>query len=53
MPPGANPLMVHLLKDQKVKEKFSFETILNTVAVDDHGSYSYLQCLKACPLNKR
>ena len=50
---SANPLMVHLLKDQKVKEKFSFETILNTVAVDDHGSYSCFDCLKACPLNKR
>jgi epoxyqueuosine reductase QueG len=48
---GSNPLMAHLLEDQKVIEKFSFETIVNTVGVDDHGTYTCHQCLKACPLN--
>lgn len=48
---GANPLLVHLLEDRAVKEKFSFETCLNTVGVDDHGSYTCNQCLKVCPLN--
>lgn len=48
---GANPLMAHLLRDKKVKEKFSFETIVNTVGVDDHGSYTCFECLKVCPLN--
>jgi epoxyqueuosine reductase QueG len=50
---GANPLMALVLGDRNVKEKFSFETIVNTVGVDDHGSYLCLECLKACPLNKR
>lgn len=48
---GANPLLSHLLKDREVKENFSFETLLNTVAVDDHGSYTCFECLKICPLN--
>ncbi|MBW2359230.1 MAG: hypothetical protein JRF21_11345 [Deltaproteobacteria bacterium] len=50
---GANPLMAHLLADQKMKENFTFETILNTVGVDDHGSYTCNKCLKVCPLNYR
>ena len=50
---GANPLMALVLGDRNVKEKFSFETIVNTVGVDDHGSYLCLECLKACPLNNR
>lgn len=49
---SANPLLAHLLRDQAVKERFSFETMVNTVAVDDHGSYLCFQCLKVCPLNK-
>lgn len=49
---GANPLLAHLLKDPEVKEKFSFETMLNTVGVDDHGSYTCFNCLRVCPLNK-
>jgi epoxyqueuosine reductase QueG len=50
---GANPLMTHLLADQKMKENFTFETILNTVGVDDHGSYKCNTCIKVCPLNYR
>ena len=50
---GANPLMAHLLKDRELKEKFSFETIINTAAVDDHGNYSCNLCLKVCRLNNR
>lgn len=50
---GSNPLMALALGDRSVKEKFSFETIINTVGVDDHGSYLCLECLKACPLNNR
>jgi len=50
---GANPLMAHLLRDEKMKERFSFETIVNTVGVDDHGSYLCFKCLKVCPLNKK
>ncbi len=48
---GDNPLMSHLLSDQKIKEKFPFETIVNTVGVDDHGTYSCNECMKVCPLN--
>jgi epoxyqueuosine reductase QueG len=49
---GANPLLAHLLSDPSTKEKFPFETILNTVAVDDHGSYTCFECVRLCPLNK-
>jgi epoxyqueuosine reductase QueG len=48
---GANPLLSHLLRDREAKEKFPMETLLNTVAVDDHGSYTCFKCLEACPLN--
>ena len=50
---NANPLLTHVLGDAVVKEKFSFETVLNTVGIDDHASYSCFKCLKACPLNNR
>jgi epoxyqueuosine reductase QueG len=50
---GDNPLMSQLLSDKKMKERFSFETIVNTVGVDDHGTYSCNECLKVCPLNNR
>jgi epoxyqueuosine reductase QueG len=50
---NANPLLAHVLGDTAVKERFSFETVLNTVGVDDHASYSCFECLKACPLNNR
>lgn len=47
----ASPLMEHLLGDPSTKEKYSFETVMNLVGVDDHGSYTCFECLKACPLN--
>ncbi len=50
---NSSPLLAHLLSDPTVKERFSFETMVNTVSVDDHASYSCLRCLKACPLNSR
>jgi epoxyqueuosine reductase QueG len=49
---GANPLLTHLLEDPVAKRKFSFETIVNTVGVDDHGAYTCNSCLKVCPLNR-
>jgi epoxyqueuosine reductase QueG len=49
---GANPLLAHLLADSGIKQKFSFETILNTVGVDDHGTYTCNKCMIVCPLNK-
>jgi epoxyqueuosine reductase len=49
---GANPLLTHLLRDAATKEKFNFETILNTVSVDDHGAYTCFKCLEVCPLNE-
>lgn len=49
---GANPLLAHVLSDTGTKEKFSFETVLNTVAVDDHGSYTCFECVRVCPLNR-
>ena len=49
---GANPLLAHLLEDRLVREKFSFETIVNTAGVDDHGAYTCFACVKACPLNR-
>lgn len=45
-----NPLLHHLLHD---RAEFSFETLVNTVGVDDHGTYMCLECMKACPLNKQ
>ncbi|MFH1349539.1 MAG: 4Fe-4S double cluster binding domain-containing protein [Pseudomonadota bacterium] len=48
---GANPLIAHLLRDSETKDKFDFETILNTVGVDDHGTYTCFKCLQVCPLN--
>lgn len=45
-----NPLLHHLLHDNP---RFSFETLVNTAGVDDHGTYLCFNCMKACPLNKR
>ncbi|MFB0562398.1 MAG: hypothetical protein ACETWM_14430 [Candidatus Lokiarchaeia archaeon] len=50
---NSNPLLLHLIEDQSWREKFSFVTLMNTVGVDDHSSYSCFECLKACPLNKK
>jgi len=47
---SSSPLMSHLVRDPEIKKTFSFETLLNTVAVDDHGSYQCFKCIKACPL---
>ena len=49
---GVNPLLAHLLADPNMKQKFSFETMLNTVGVDDHGTYTCNNCIKVCPLNQ-
>jgi epoxyqueuosine reductase QueG len=49
----SNPLLTHLAKDRDTKENFPFERLLNTVGVDDHGSYQCFKCLKVCPLNDR
>lgn len=48
---GANPLLTHLLRDEVTKEKFDFETTVNTVGVDDHATYTCFKCLQVCPLN--
>jgi epoxyqueuosine reductase QueG len=50
---NASPLLTHVLSDPAVKERFSFETVMNTVGTDDHASYSCFKCLKVCPLNDR
>lgn len=49
---GSNPLLSHLLRDREAKDRFPMETLLNTVAVDDHGSYTCFECVKVCPLNE-
>jgi len=49
----SNPLLTLALDNQKIGKNYSFETLLNTIAVDDHGTYSCIECLKACPLNNR
>lgn len=49
---GANPLLANLLADEKIKSKFGFETLVNTVSVDDHGMYTCSKCLQECPLNR-
>jgi epoxyqueuosine reductase QueG len=45
-----NPMLHHLVKEPK---EFSFETLVNTVGVDDHGTYRCFECIKVCPLNSR
>jgi epoxyqueuosine reductase len=49
----ANPLLALALNNQKIGKKYSFETLLNTMAIDDHATYLCIECLKACPLNSR
>ena len=49
---GANPLLALALKNPRIKQKFSFETLVNTTGVDDHGAYLCSECLKACPFNR-
>lgn len=47
-----NPLLANLFKNPNQKQEFSFETILNTVGVDDHATYECFECMKVCPLNE-
>ena len=49
----SNPLFTLGLDNQKVGKNYSFETLLNTMAIDDHAIYLCIECLKACPLNCR
>ena len=48
---SSNPLLVLVLDNQSIRKNYSFDKILNTVAVDDHGTYSCFECLRACRLN--
>ncbi len=50
---SSNPLLKLVLDSKAAKDYYSFETLLNTVAVDDHGAYLCFECLKACPLNRK
>jgi len=50
---NASPLLENVLRDRTAREKFPFETILNTVAVDEHATYSCNACMKVCPLNRK
>jgi len=50
---SSNPLLELVLSNQKIGRNYPFEALLNTIAVDDHGTYSCFECLKACPLNIR
>jgi len=48
---SSNPLLALVLDSQSIRKDYSFDEILNTVAVDDHGTYSCFECLRACRLN--
>jgi len=48
---SSNPLLALVLGNQETRKNYSFDTLLNTIAVDDHGTYSCFECLRACPLN--
>ena len=50
---SSNPLLALMLGNQTIRKNYSFDKLLNTVAVDDHGIYSCFECLSACPLNIR
>ncbi len=50
---NASPLLTQVLSDAAIKERFSFETVMNTVGTDDHASYSCFECLRVCPLNDK
>jgi epoxyqueuosine reductase QueG len=47
---GDNPLLALALNNQTIR-KTSFETLINTIGVDDHGSYTCNECMRVCPLN--
>ncbi len=48
---GVNPLLSHLLADKLTSAKFEFDTLVNTISIDDHGMYTCSKCLEVCPLN--
>jgi len=50
---SSNPLLALVLDSQSIRKSYSFDKILNTVAVDDHGTYSCFECSRACRLNAR
>ena len=50
---NTNPLMSQLLKNPEMRKNVDFETIMNTIGVDDHSYYLCLECLKRCPLNQK
>ncbi len=50
---SSNPLLALVLDNKPIRKSYSFDKILNTVAVDDHGTYSCFECLRACPLNAK
>jgi epoxyqueuosine reductase QueG len=49
----SNPLLTLMLNNSKTGKNYPFETLLNTIAIDDHGTYLCIECLKACPLNSK
>ena len=49
---GNNPLLALAINNQTIKETIPFETLINTIGVDDHGLYTCIECIKACPLNR-
>jgi epoxyqueuosine reductase QueG len=49
---NASPLLAAIIQDKTLMSTFTFETILNTVAVDEHATYSCNKCLAVCPLNQ-
>lgn len=48
---NASPPLSSMIRDKTLREQFSMETMLNTIAVDEHATYSCIECLKVCPLN--
>ncbi len=50
---ASNPLLALVLDNPEIRKNYSFETLLNTVAIDDHSTYLCIECVKACPRNSR
>lgn len=48
---GINPLLGQLLGTRTNRDKYGFETLLNSAGVDDHAMYTCSECLRACPRN--
>jgi len=49
---NASPPLAFMVRDKSFREQFSIETLVNTIAVDEHATYSCIECLKVCPLNR-